>query len=653
MKVFFLFLLLFCAALTAGAQKYITIKDAPDKLKKSYNDAYQYVNAQQYERGIKEMQKIIKKNPDFINPYLVVADSYRQIGDLENAISYLNQAVAVAPDYEVRVYMLLGQLQMEHRQFDDARVNLQKFLNYEGLKIEQKERAQRFIADVDFRQKAFASPVPFEPKNLGQGVNSAQREYFPSVTVAEDILVYTVQVGKQGSYQQEDLYFSVKIDGVWGKGQPVPNVNTVENEGAQAISADGKLLVFTACNRRGDFGSCDLYYSRRLGKDEWSAPKNIGQPINSAAWESQPSVAANGDAIYFARGAQGSGQKDLFVSYLQPDGKWGAPVALTEINTPFDETAPCIHPDGKTLYFASNGYAGMGSFDLYMSRKGADGKFSTPVNLGYPINTDKAEESIVVSLKGDNAFISSDRDGSYGLLDIYGFELPPAVRPLPVTYTQIVVREAATKKIINNAQLNILNLTTEKAFFSARTDREGEVLVCLPLGEDYSVSIQKAGYLFHSEQFELKAEYASDKPYLLTIYLQTIPSVENTVVVKNDTTPLRKPIILKNVFFSTNSAELKPISKNELDQLKKMLEENPKMRIQLNGHTDSEGDEAKNQLLSENRAKAVSKYLSDNGIAASRLQAKGFGESQPIDSNETPQGRANNRRTEFVVLSNE
>jgi outer membrane protein OmpA-like peptidoglycan-associated protein/tetratricopeptide (TPR) repeat protein len=653
MRVFFLFLLLTCVALTAGAQKYITIKDAPDKLKKSYNDAYQYVNAQQYERGIKEMQKIIKKNPDFINPYLVVADSYRQIGDLENAIAYLNQAVAVAPDYEVRVYMLLGQLQMEHRKFDEARGNLKKFLNYDGLKIEQKERALRFMADVDFRQQAFASPVPFEPKNLGQGVNSSQREYFPSVTVAEDILVYTVQVGKQGSYQQEDLYYSVKIDGVWGKGQPVPNVNTVENEGAQAISADGKLLVFTACNRRGDFGSCDLYYSRRLGKDEWSVPKNIGQPINSAAWESQPSVAANGDAIYFARGAQGSGQKDLFVSYLQPDGKWGAPVALTEINTPFDETAPCIHPDGKTLYFASNGYAGMGSFDLYMSRKGADGKFSTPVNLGYPINTDKAEESIVVSLKGDNAFISSDRDGSFGLLDIYGFELPLAVRPLPVTYTQIVVREAVTKKIINNAQLNILNLTTEKAFFAARTDREGEVLVCLPLGEDYSVNIQKAGYLFHSEQFELKAEYASDKPYLLTIYLQTIPSAENTVVVKNDTTPLRKPVILKNVFFSTNSAELKPISKNELDQLKKMLEENPKMRIQLNGHTDSEGDEAKNQLLSESRAKAVSKYLSDNGIAASRLQAKGFGESQPIDSNETPQGRANNRRTEFLVLSNE
>jgi outer membrane protein OmpA-like peptidoglycan-associated protein/tetratricopeptide (TPR) repeat protein len=646
------FLILVCLPLSAQ-KKYIAIKDAPEKLKNSYNDAYAYIHVQQYERGIKEMQKILKKNPDFINPYLVIADSYRQLEDLENAILYLNKAVEVAPDYEIRVYLLLGQLQLEHGKYEDSRGNLKKFMNYEGAKEEQKERARRFLADVDFREQAVANPVPFEPKNLGQGVNSERREYFPSITVAEDMLVYTVQIGNDMRNAQEDLYFSIKTDGVWGKGQPVPNVNTLDNEGAQAISADGKLLVFTACNRPSDFGSCDLYYSKRISATEWTKPKNIGQPINSAAWESQPSVAPNGDAIYFARGAQGAGQKDLYVSYLQPDGRWGKPEPLTEINTTYDETAPCIHPDGKTLYFASNGYAGMGSFDLYMSRKGADGKFSKPVNLGYPINSNKAEESIVVSLKGENAFISSDRDGGYGLLDIYGFTLPPAVRPLPVTYTQIVVRDAITKKVINGAKLDIINLTTETTFFSASTDREGEVLACLPLGEDYAANIQRTGYLFHSEQFELKADLASDKPYLLTIYLQNIPSKENTLVSKNDSTPLRRPIVLKNVFFNTNSAELRPISKTELDQLKKMLDENPNMRIQISGHTDSDGDDAKNQLLSENRAKAVRNYLIEKGIVATRLEAKGYGETQPIDSNDRPEGRARNRRTEFLVLSNQ
>lgn len=649
MKLIALFLLL--AALPLSAQKYITIKDAPEKLKKSYNEAYRYIHAQQYDKGIKEMQKILKKNPDFINPYLVIADSYRQLEDLDNAISYLNQAVGVAPDYEIRVYLLLGQLQLDNRQFTEARDNLNKFMRYDGIKTEQRDRAQRVLADVNFREQAFANPVPFQPQNLGPAINSQRREYFPSITVAEDVLVYTVQTNQNG-HPQEDLYFATKVNGQWTQGQPVPNVNTPENEGAQAISADGKFLVFTACNRQGDFGSCDIYYSKRISATEWSKPRNIGQPINSPAWESQPSVAPNGDAIYFARGAQGSGQKDLYVSYLQPDGKWGTPQPLAEINTPYDETAPCIHPDGKTLYFASNGYPGMGGFDLYMSRKGPDGKFSKPQNLGYPINTANAEESIVVSLKGDNAYVSSDREGSYGLLDIYGFPLPENVRPLPVTYTQILVKDAATKKPIQGAALDIRNLSTETPFFSARTDREGDILACLPLGEDYAVNIQKVGYLFHSEQFELKAEYASDKPYILTIYLQTIPTAENTIVTKNDTTPLRKPIILKNVFFATNSAELRSLSKTELDQLKKLLDENPKMHIQINGHTDNEGDEAKNQTLSENRAKAVRQYLIDKGIAADRMLAKGFGESAPIDTNDTPQGRANNRRTEFVVLSN-
>lgn len=645
------FLILVCLPLSAQ-KKYIAIKDAPEKLKNSYNDAYAYIHVQQYEKGIKEMQKILKKNPDFINPYLVIADSYRQLEDLENAILYLNKAVEVAPDYEIRVYLLLGQLQLDHGKYEDSRGNLRKFMNYEGAKEEQKERARRFLADVDFREQAVANPVPFEPKNLGQGVNSARREYFPSITVAEDMLVYTMQMGNDMRNAQEDLYFSIKENGVWGKGQPVPNVNTAENEGAQAISADGKLLVFTACNRVGDFGSCDLYFSKRISATEWTVPKNIGAPINSPAWESQPSVAPNGDAIYFARGVQGAGQKDLYVSYRQSDGKWGKPEPLTEINTAYDETAPCIHPDGKTLYFASNGYAGMGSFDLYMSRKGADGKFAKPVNLGYPINSSQAEESIVVSLKGENAFISSDREGSLGLLDIYGFTLPPAVRPLPVTYTQIVVRDAITKKVISGAQLDILNLGSETPFFSARTDREGEVLACLPLGEDYAANIQRTGYLFHSEQFELKADLVSDKPYLLTIYLQTIPSKENTLVAKNDSTPLRRPIVLKNVFFNTNSAELRPISKTELDQLKKMLDENPNMRIQISGHTDAEGDDAKNKTLSENRAKSVRAYLVEKGIALTRLEAKGYGETQPIDSNDTPEGRAKNRRTEFLVLSN-
>lgn len=652
MKILILLFLALPAWLSA--QTYMTTKDAPPKAKDAYHEAYKHIAAQDFGRGIKEMEKVVKKYPTFVNGYLVLGDSYRQVGELDKAIASFQKAADLAPDYDVRVFMVLGQLQLEAGKFDAAKDNLDKFLRMPNIKSDMLVRAKKLREDAEFRPRALANPVPFVLENLGEGVNTTLREYFPSVTVAEDIIVYTVQTGNDMVHAQEDLYYAVKDPetGKWGKGVPMINVNTEENEGAQAISADGKLLVFTACNRPGDYGSCDLYFSQRLSKGEWSKPKNIGAPINTREWESQPTVAPNADAIYFARGSR-EGHKDLYVSYRKADGSWGTPEPLAELNTPFNETSPCIHPDGQTLYFASDGYAGMGSFDLYMSRKGADGKFQKPVNLGYPLNTEKAEESIVVSLKGEMAYLSSDRAGGQGLLDLYSFKMPEAVRPLPVTYTEIVVRDATTKKTIAAAQLEILNITTEQKFLSARTDRYGELLVCLPMKQDYAVNIQKAGYLFHSEQFALNDERASDKPFQLTVYLRPVPTAENTVVVdKKDTTQQRKPIVMKNVFFATNSAELRTISRAELDQLKALLDENPKMRIRIQGHTDSEGDDAKNKILSENRAKSVRTYLQEKGIAAERLEAVGFGETQPVDTNDTPQGRANNRRTEFLILSN-
>ncbi len=649
-----LLLLFFALPFQIAAQTYMTVKDAPPKAKDAYHEAYKHIAAQNLDKGIREMEKVIKKYPKLVNGYLVLGDSYRQLGDLDKAIGYFQQAADIAPEYDVRVFMALGQLQLEAGKYVEAKDNLEKFMRMPNVKSDQLLRARRMAEDAEFRPKAIANPVPFVLENLGAGVNTKLREYFPSVTVADDILVYTVQTGDDMRHAQEDLYYAIKDKetGKWGQGQPMPNVNTEENEGAQAISADGKLLVFTACNRPGDYGSCDLYFSQRLSKGEWSKPKNIGAPVNSREWESQPSVAPNGDAIYFARGSR-EGQKDLYVTQRQADGSWGKPEPLAEINTPFNETAPCMHPDGQTLYFASDGYAGMGSFDLFVSRKGADGKFGKPVNLGYPLNTNKAEESIVVSLRGDFAFLSSDREGGQGLLDLYSFALPKEARPQPVTYTEIVVRDAVTKKPIPAANLEILNITTEQKFLSSRTDRYGELLVCLPLKQDYAVNIQKAGYLFHSEQFALNAEATTDKPFQVTVYLRQVPTAENTVVVdKKDSTKQAKPIVMKNVFFATNSAELRSISRAELDQLKALLDENPKMRIRIQGHTDSEGDDAKNKTLSENRAKSVRTYLIEKGIAAERLESAGFGETQPVDTNDTPAGRANNRRTEFLILSN-
>lgn len=655
--IFTLMALWACSSLQA--QDYITIKSASDKLKRQYAEAYDYIANEQWSKGIAEMQALVKKNPKFVNPYILIGDTYRQLKNLDSAIVYFNKALEIAPDYEPKIHYALGQIYLEKKDYTPSVKHLEVYATHKNISPETKKKLARDIESAKFRAENYPKDGQHSVKliNLGDGVNTAMREYFPSITVTSDMLVYTVERPTNNNAMQEDLYFSTFKNGKWQTGQPIPNINTLDNEGAQKISADGKMLVLTVCNRKGDYGSCDIYFST-FNRGQWSTPKNIGAPISSGAWESQPSVSPNGDAIYFTRGSKsGTSGKDLFVSYKQADGTWGVPVELSEINTDFDEVSPCIHPDGQTLYFASNGHAGFGSFDLFMSRKGEDGKFSKPINLGYGINTEANEQDISVSLKGDLAFLTSQREDGFGLLDIYSVELPDFAKPAPVTYVELVVKDAKTKKIIPQAKIQMLNISTEQPFLSAMTDIAGEALICLPMGKDYAVQINKQGYLFHSEQFALTADYASDKPFKLEIFLNPISSTlanngktENLSKTADNNEP--KAIILKNIFFDSNSAKLKSTSIQELQQLKALLIEQPNMIIQINGHTDSEGDDNANLVLSQNRALSVKNYLEQEGIDPKRLTAKGFGETQPIDSNDTPQGRSNNRRTEFVILSN-
>lgn len=634
-------LLLLISSSSLLAQDYISTKTAPQKLRDSYKKAYSYISGAELAKGRKELAKIIKKYPTFVNAYLVLGESYRAEKKLDKAVEYFEQAVKVAPDYDARIYYSLGAIAMEQNNYTVADKQLTKFLSYpqksEGLKL----KAEKMLGDAKFRPTALANPLPFEPKNMGENINSDRRDYFPSITADEHVFVYTVQQG-HGRSAQEDLYMSIQKDGEWQKSFPIPGINTNENEAAQSISADGKLLVFTVCNRPEDFGSCDLYFSKKINGN-WTKPQNIGQPINSGNWESQPSVSPNGDAIYFTRGgARGQGHKDIFVSRLQQDGKWGTPENIKELNTPFNEGAPYIHPDGQTLYFSSNGHPGMGGLDLFLSKKQTDGSWGTAQNLGYPINSAKAEEALAVQLNGELAYIASDREGGMGSLDIYHFILPPNIRPNPATYAKAKVIDAQTKQALI-AGLEIVDLETGAPFLKSYTDKDGEFVVCLPIGKDYALNVNKKSYLFHSENFALKEASTKDEPFLLVIELQKIQ--DNPAPNVNI-----KPIILKNVFFATASATLKDNSKTELNQLKELLEQQPKLKIQLNGHTDNVGDAKDNLTLSQNRAVAVKTYLEEQGIAADRLTAKGFGETKPIDSNETPKGRANNRRTEFITV---
>lgn len=649
MRQAFLLIIFFLCLSYLGAQNFITSKNAPDKIKEAFKLAFSDFNTENYSKSIKELEKIIKKCPNFINAYQLMADCYIQQKNWREATLYLNKAAALGPDYDARIYYLLGQIAMEQEHYVEARTQFEKFLKYPSKSEAISNRAKKMLGDAIFRPDALSKPVKFEPKNMGTNINSPNRDYFPSITADENTMIFTVQIG-EGQYGQEDLFRSLKKNGEWTKAEPIPNINTNENEAAQSVSADGKFLVFTVCNRPGDYGSCDLYFSERIN-GRWSDPKNLGSAINSANWESQPSVSPNADAIYFTRGgARGQGDKNLMITRRNEDGSWSEPSVINELNTPYDDSAPCIHPDGQTLYFSSSGHPGMGGLDLFVSRLRSDGVWDVPKNLGYPINTAQNEEALAVALSGSLAFIASDRPGGFGSLDIYSFEMPKENRPNPVTYVKGYVYDAVSKKALTRTTVEIYDLSADKLFTKTKTDADGEFLLCMPLGHDYSLNVKKQKYLFYSDNFALKEIRNQQNPFALDIPLQPI----SESIGKMDSVLSPKegvPIILKNVFFSTNSSELRVESQVELNRLKLLLDENPKMKIRINGHTDSEGSDTDNLLLSDRRAKSVRDYLISRGIAADRLDAKGYGETKPISSNESNEGRQLNRRTEFVVVN--
>jgi outer membrane protein OmpA-like peptidoglycan-associated protein len=469
--------------------------------------------------------------------------------------------------------------------------------------------------------------------NLGNKINSGLEEYSPAFTIDEKTIYITHRDPK---YQNEDIYYAYKENGEWTQAKPIGSpINTADNEGAFSVSADGRYIFFTSCKRPGGVGQCDLWLT--IDKNgRWTDPVNLGPVINSRNWESQPSLASNGKDLYFTSDRSGGfGGTDLYHSSFSDTG-WSKPRNLgPTINTSRDEQFPFIHPDGNTLYFSSEGHPGMGKSDLFITRKLPGNKWANPENLGFPINSAGNDWNLVVSRDGKTAYYSSDKlKEGFGGMDIYSFQLPENLQAKQVNYASGVVKDFNTKVPLGAVVL----LTPLDGSTPTRTiapERTGSFMVALVANTRYALTIEKRGYLFHSEYFDMPNSTA-DKPFELEIFLKTI-EVGNSIV-------------LKNVFFDTDKFDLKVESNTELDKLAELLNSNSTLKIQIGGHTDNQGSESHNITLSKNRANAVFNYLISKGITGSRMTFKGFGASQPIASNETKEGRALNRRTEFKIV---
>ncbi|HRY33870.1 MAG TPA: OmpA family protein [Bacteroidales bacterium] len=615
------------------------------KAKKAWDEAILSLSAGNPARAVPELEDAVRHDPSFIEAWLLLGDLHTDAGRGREAVVSYSRAIRIDSTFFPNAFYLLAGVEFSQGLYADALGHLRSFKAM-GIKDKKKaESCDRMIASCEFALVAIEHPVPFNPVNLGKGVNSPDDEYVNAVTADDQLLYFTRKLLKvdesRGNWirPEEDFYSSGCRGGQWEQARPLgPPVNTGGNEGALSISPDGLRLFFAGCERADGFGSCDLYMAERKG-NAWSIPENIGKPVNTAAWETQPSAAGDGKTLFFASNRSGGlGGSDIWICTLQEDGSWTEPVNLgNTVNTPLSEMNPFMHPDGQTLYFSSDGHTGLGGMDLFYCRLQKDGQWSKPVNLGYPINTWKDEISLVVNAAGRVAYFSSDKLGGEGKNDIYSFELYGEARPVFVNYLKGRVFDKLDHRPLQ-AAFELIDLSTGESVVRSRSDAvSGEFLVTLPAGKEYALHVNADGYLFYSDHFSLSGNHDSAQPYLKDIPLQPIQAGEI--------------VVLNNIFFETASAALLPESLAELGRLLLLLQKNPRLSIEIRGHTDDVGSDAYNLELSSKRAEVVYGWLLEKGVPASRLNHKGYGESIPVVPNDSPENRAKNRRTEFRVVS--
>ncbi len=628
-----------CITVSVYSQK--TYRTESKKAIKLYEEGLRAYNLQNYAYSEELLLAAIRIDETFQDAYMVLAEVFWDDQKLENAILYYNLGLVIDPSFYPKGYYNKARLEIRVGRYEDALQSYQDFLKFDSTDSKYHAIAQKGIDQARFAIHAVNNPVDFEPVNMGPKINTSDDEYWPSLSADGQTLVITRLVSYYdvtlGNSLQEDFFSSTFTDSVW---QPAKDMgtplNTSDNEGAQSISANGQLMVFTVCNRRGVIGRCDLYYSRKTD-GKWTYPENMGEPINSKAKETQPSLSADGLTLYFASNRSGGkGKLDIWVSHQNDDGTWSQPKNLGDtINTSGDEMSPFIHHDNSTLYFTSDSHTGMGGFDIFMSTKSKDGKWGEPKNLGYPINTHRDEIGLIVNAKGNMAYFASDIDQRKGK-DIFQFELYPEARPNEVSYLKGTVFDELSR-IRLKAKFELYDLADGSLVNKSESDeRTGEFLLCLPTNRDYMLNIARSGYLFYSDNIALSGIHHLEKPFLKDVPLKPIETGQR--------------IVLKNIFYETDLYTLKDESQYELNKVVRFLESNPSLRIEISGHTDNTGSTDYNMKLSENRAKSVVEYLTGMGIKSDRLNYKGYGFTQPVDTNNTPEGRAINRRTELKII---
>ena len=588
-------------------------------------------------------------SPNYADAWFLKAQIFKERKDprLEEV---LGKALSIDAQLHPQAWIDLAQARWEVGRYESGQETLEHIedlgleFNTEGqARLNWVRKGIEYSLDVMSRQHEFDQAVPVSGE-----LNSTDEEYYGAVDLSGSRIIFTrsshsgfdnsIQVGAEGG---EDLFQSyLNENGDWSPPVPLQGINTKMNEGAPSLSGNGQVMVFVACQtlrddygiRRGK-GSCDLFESTY---DEttrtWTIGQNMGAP-NTTGWESQPTLSADGNTLIFAKSSAGQREpSNLVVCTRLSTGGWSKPKPLPGlVNTPYTEESPFLHPDGKTLYFSSDGHPGLGGLDVFASRLQKDGTWGEPENLGPGINSFGKDNSLIVMPRGGIAMFATSREDNQ--LDFWQSTLPVHARPIEVAALRGKVVHAETAEPID-AHVTLIDLETGQVIGQMKSSQGSGFVMPLPNQGNYSLEASAPGFLFGMTMYKQKEDVMRD-PFV-TIALEPIST--------------GKSFVLDAILFDLGVSTLSSSYQAGCERLAQWMIQNENVRIMVVGHTDNVGDASSNQTLSRDRASAVADFLVSRGVPSSRIQWGGRGEEDPIADNSTEEGRSQNRRVEVTIL---
>ncbi len=664
-KISILFSLLIISSLAVGQDEAAKCQEIDNKKAvKAYEQGIDKKNKK--EERLAFLKQAIELEPDYAEANYAFAMERIKTLIYENAKfkptePYFKKVIEVCPKYHSNPYYYLGFIYYEEENWVESAKYLKEYLNFKDDDEKKFEKdydaylnqARQMLRYAKLYSELFTNPVPFDPTPV-KGICTEQEEYLPIISADDEMMLFVRKSpwkdknSVSESDKEIELFSYSKRDKAsgefaFGNRMPYP-FNKQGGQGAATLSIDNKHMIFTICKDEGGAQiNCDLYYTDFID-GEWTEIKKLEGVNDPLYWDSQPTLASDGLTLYFSSDRKGGrGGVDIYKTVKNKDtGVWSKPENLGPgINTPYDEKSPFMHSDFETMYFSSDGHAGVGGFDIFLTRIGEDGKWSEPKNIGIPINTAGDDLGFFVSTDGHLGYFASNEPSkakgrSVGKYDIYSFELYKEARPQDVAFLKGKVEDKSQKES-KNFTVEVTDAVTKKVTKAMVDTITGDFTVVTKKQNDLIVTVKKDGYAF-SSQLVSKDSIVNTKP----------KKIANIVT---DTIAIGKRYTLNNIYYQTNSAVLEPRSRIVIEEFVSFLQANPNLKIEIHGHTDNVGNEKANLALSTDRAFTVRDILLEKGIDEKRLIAfKGFGASAPVADNSSEAGKSKNRRTEFVIV---